>query len=67
MCQSPDNTENMTARVLWMHNDVWVEVDVLANVSGGTTSTAIERIVSEWRDLRVPRFSVAQKTRNHVK
>jgi len=62
MCESPDNTQNMSVRVVWLSNELWREIAVLARVKGTTSSGALRLIIEEWRDIRVPKFSVAQKT-----
>ena len=61
MCESPDNTQNMSVRVVWLSNELWREIDVLARVKGTTSSGALNLILSEWRDIRVPRFSITEK------
>jgi len=61
MCESPDNTQNMSVRVVWLSNELWREIDVLARVKGTTSSGALRLIIEEWRDIRVPRFSITEK------
>ena len=58
---SPDDTKNMSVRTVWLPNELWKEIDVLARCKSTTSSGALRLILEEWRDIRIPRFSVAQQ------